>query len=201
MKFQASWLAPLEIGAPRRRGRAAVSQNHCQLSPRHEPDRALQQHGGAHDNALDDELFMDEPDGETSGAAMAEADDEAGDDDADDADDADDGVAEAAGRREVKWGLLPEGLQVAPKPDALNDSLKDKIIYMRWPTPHGWLVGTIKEKFTQATPRLYAKFNYRIKWFDGWENHKLSLDDYNSGPTAPYKSWVMLDKIILEAEA
>ena len=97
--------------------------------------------------------------------------------------------------------LEPEGLQVAPKPDALNDSLKDKIIYMRWPTPHGWLVGTIKEKFTQATPRLYAKFNYRIKWFDGWENHKLSLDDYNSGPTAPYKSWVMLDKIILEAEA
>ena len=31
----------------------------------------------------------------------------------------------------------------------------------------------------------HAKFNYRIKWFDGWENHKLSLDDYNSGPTAP----------------
>ena len=29
------------------------------------------------------------------------------------------------------------------------------------------------------------KFNYRIKWFDGWENHKLNLDDYNSGPAAP----------------
>ena len=68
-------------------------------------------------------------------------------------------------------------------------------------TPHGWLIGTIKDKFTQATPRLYAKFNYRIKWFDGWENHKLSLDDYNSGPAAPYKSWVLLEKIILEAEA
>ena len=142
--------------------------------------------------------IVEEPEGETSGAA--DGDDEAGDDDADDADDADE-AAEAAGRREVKWGLLPEGLQVSPKPDALNDSLVDKLIYMRWPTPHGWLIGTIKEKFTQATPRLYAKFNYRIKWFDGWENHKLSLDDYLSGPTAPYRSWVLLEKITLVAEA
>ncbi len=30
--------------------------------------------------------------------------------------------------------------------------------------------------------------------FDGWENHKLNLDDYNSGPAAPYNSWVLLDK-------
>ena len=26
------------------------------------------------------------------------------------------------------------------------------------------------------------------------ENHKLNLDDYNSGPAAPYNSWVLLDK-------
>ena len=54
--------------------------------------------------------------------------------------------------------------------------------------------GTIKEKFTQATPQLYAKFNYRVKWFDGWENHKLVLDDYLSGLAAPYKAWVLLER-------
>lgn len=36
-------------------------------------------------------------------------------------------------------------------------------IYMRWERPHGWLLGKITEKFTSATPRLFAKFNYRIK--------------------------------------
>ena len=35
----------------------------------------------------------------------------------------------------------------------------------------------------------------RIKWFDGWENHKLLLDNYNSGPLAPYNSWVLLAKV------
>ena len=43
-------------------------------------------------------------------------------------------------------------------------------------------------------PRLFAKFNYRIKWFDGWENHKLNLDNYNSGLAAPYNSWALLEK-------
>ena len=59
----------------------------------------------------------------------------------------------------------------------------------------GWLLGTVTERITQATPRLYAKFNYRIKWFDGWENHKLILDNYNSGPSAAYHSWVLLEKV------
>ena len=36
---------------------------------------------------------------------------------------------------------------------------------MRWNAPYGWLVGTIKEKFDQSTPRLLKKFNYRVKWF------------------------------------
>ena len=35
---------------------------------------------------------------------------------------------------------------------------------------------------------------YRIKWFDGWENHKLNLDNYNSGLAAPYNSWALLEK-------
>ena len=91
-------------------------------------------------------------------------------------------VGGSAEGREVKWGLLPEGLHIASKPDALDASLIGRLIYMRWNAPHGWLLGTIKEKFDASTPRLYKKFNYRIKWFDGWENHKLILDNYVSGP-------------------
>ena len=45
-----------------------------------------------------------------------------------------------------------------------------------------------------ASRHTIAKFNYRIKWFDGWENHKLLLDNYNSGPSAPFNSWVLLEK-------
>ena len=48
-----------------------------------------------------------------------------------------------------------------------------------------------------ATPRLFKKFNYCIKWFDGWENHMLILENYNSGPIAPYKLWVLLHKPIV----
>ena len=100
---------------------------------------------------------------------------------------------EVAARREVKW-YLPEGLVVSPKPTKLDDKLVGSLIFMRWDAPHGWLVGKVTEMFTPATPRLFAKFNYRVKWIDGWENHKLLLDNYMGGPTAPYKSWVLLEK-------
>ena len=73
---------------------------------------------------------------------------------------------------------------MATKPVGLTTDLVGSLIYMRWNAPHGWLVGTIKEKFDQSTPRLYKKFNYRVKWFDGWDNHKLDMDNYLSGPTA-----------------
>lgn len=43
----------------------------------------------------------------------------------------------------------------------------------------------------------FEKFNYRIKWFDGWENHKLLLDNYGGAPTSPYNSWVLLSKVRL----
>ena len=56
----------------------------------------------------------------------------------------------------------------------------------------------MKEKFDQSNPRLFKKFNFRIKWIDGWENHLLILDNYSSGPTAPYKSWVLLEKASTE---
>ena len=41
-----------------------------------------------------------------------------------------DALAAASDQREIKWGLLPEGLTVAPKPaTSLDDSLKGKLIY------------------------------------------------------------------------
>ena len=33
-----------------------------------------------------------------------------------------------------------------------------------------------------------------LTWTDGWENHMLTLDKYDSGPDAPYESWVLLEK-------
>lgn len=129
---------------------------------------------------------------EADASGVGEVDD--GGDDESDGDD--DGAAEVAAGREIKWGLLPEGLQVVTqKPTKLDASLVDHLIYMRWNTPHGWLLGTIKQKFDQSTPRLYKKFNYRVKWFDGWENHNLLLDNYNHGASAPYQSWVLLKKV------
>ena len=103
---------------------------------------------------------------------------------------------EVAARREVKW-YLPEGLVVSPKPTKLDDKLVGSLIFMRWDAPHGWLVGKVTEMFTPATPLLFEKFNYRVKWIDGWESHKLLLDNYMGGPTAPYKSWVLLEKEVV----
>ena len=86
--------------------------------------------------------------------------------------------------RYLSYPHLPTSLHVAAPP----------LFALRWERPHGWLVGKITDKFTSATPRVFAKFNYRIKWFDGWENQQLDLDNYNSGPAAPYNSWALLEK-------
>ncbi|KAL1504379.1 hypothetical protein AB1Y20_010785 [Prymnesium parvum] len=117
--------------------------------------------------------------------------------DSDDDDDYDGGFggdgARRRGQQEVFWNLS-DALKVDEKPLRLDDSLMGRMIYMRWDTPHGWLVGTITQRFTQETPRLAAKFNYRVRWFDGWDNHKLMLDNYQGGADAPYSSWVLLVK-------
>ena len=42
--------------------------------------------------------------------------------------------------------------------------------------------------------RLFKNFNFRCTWADGWTNNMLKLDEYNSGPAAPYGSWVLLTK-------
>ena len=99
----------------------------------------------------DDELLLEaDPQGEMSGTT-AEADvDEEGEGEGEDA------LAAAADQREIKWGLLPEGLTVAPKPASLDDSLKGKLIYMRWASPHGWLLGTLSEKFYQRVAAAFC---------------------------------------------
>ena len=83
-------------------------------------------------------------------------------------------------RREVKWSALPEGLVVADKPEKLDDALVGLLLFMRWPTPHGWQVGKITSKITPATPRLFKSFNYRCSWSDGWSNQMLRLDEYGA---------------------
>ena len=97
-------------------------------------------------------------------------------------------------RREVKWSALPEGLVVADKPEKLDDALVGLLLFMRWPTPHGWQVGKITSKITPATPRLFKSFNYRCSWSDGWSNQMLRLDEYGGGDEAEYNSWVILEK-------
>ena len=118
------------------------------------------------------------------------------------ADQEEDAEAEVVSRREIKWGALPEGLEVAPKPTKLDDTLVGSMIYMRWGKPHGCCMGRVALKFTmQANPRLFKKFNFRVKWDDGWDNHVLVLEKYMSGATAPYDSWVLLQKAASEPVA
>ena len=145
----------------------------------------------------DDELAVDEDEEETGEEALGSR-EEAGEEEVgEEAEVEAEEAEEVATRREVKWHL-PEGpLVVSPKPTKLDDKLVGSLIFMRWDAPHGWLVGKVTEMFTPATPRLFAKFNYRVKWIDGWENHKLLLDNYMGGPTAPYKSWVLLEKEVV----
>ena len=69
--------------------------------------------------------------------------------------------AEMGQARLGKWSALPEGLVVADKPEKLDDALVGLLLFMRWPTPHGWQVGKITSKITPATPRLFKSFNYR----------------------------------------
>ena len=66
------------------------------------------------------------------------------------------------------------GLRGRPRPRPRQLGAVDGRDEVVWQRPHGWLIGEITKNVTQASPRLYAKFNYRIKWFDGWGNHKSS---------------------------
>ena len=106
---------------------------------------------------------------------------------------------EAAGldptTREVKWASLPEGLKVASAPLLLDDSLVGKLVFIRWEPPFGWSLGTILDKITNSTPRLFKKFNYRVKYADGAKGPaNLPLDNYAHGESAAYNSWCLLER-------
>ena len=86
---------------------------------------------------------------------------------------------------------MPSGFTVADEP-ILDERLVGKSVYMRW-EKYGWQLGRIYEQITPATPRLFAKFNYRIVWSDGARGPaKLAVDNYAFGEHAAYSSWVIL---------
>ena len=68
------------------------------------------------------------------------------------------------GIREVTWSA-PDGFKVAAEPEKLDKCLVGSTVYMRWET-YGWQLGKITDIITDATPRLFRKFNYRMVWAD-----------------------------------
>ena len=95
--------------------------------------------------------------------------------------------------REIKWASLPDGLKVLPPPEKLDDSLVSKLVYIRWEPPHGWSLGNITHRITSATPRLFKKYNHKVKYIDGSTGPaSLPLDNYAFGSTAAYNSWCLL---------
>ena len=91
--------------------------------------------------------------------------------------------------REVKWAPL-SGLKdkVLPKPAQLDDSLVGKLVYLRWVTPWGWTLGVITERLTSSTPRLFKKFNYRIKWSSDGSKGPANLQPENYSQPRPNSS-------------
>jgi hypothetical protein len=51
--------------------------------------------------------------------------------------------------------------EVADEPSKLEDTLVGSSVYMRW-EKYGWQLGRITDIVTDATPRVFKKFNYRI---------------------------------------
>lgn len=129
---------------------------------------------------------------EGSGPEEGEGGSSADEDEAEASGEAPQGGRSRTRRVEQPWNIADD-LQVAEKPTSLTAELEGKLIYIRWKS-HGWCLGKVKQKFTIETPRLFAKFNYRVQYSDGWENHLLMLDNYEGGSGAPYKSWVLLEK-------
>ena len=64
---------------------------------------------------------------------------------------------------------------------------------MRW-EKFGWRVGKITAVITDATPRLFKNFNFRVVWADKTKGPtKLAVENYGFGPHASYNSWVILE--------
>lgn len=93
--------------------------------------------------------------------------------------------------REIRWHI-PPGFVIAPEPRALDKELVGQYVYMRWEA-YGWQLGRITHVITKDTPRLFAKFNFRVAWSDGSKGPaKLDVHSFAHGPHARVDSWVLL---------
>ena len=97
--------------------------------------------------------------------------------------------------KDVSWSV-PDGFEVADEPSKLDDTLVGSSVYMRW-EKYGWQLGRITDIVTDATPRVFKKYNYRIIWADGSKGPaKLSVENYGHGSDARYNSWAILSSSI-----
>ena len=105
------------------------------------------------------------------------------------------GQVRSRGVKEVSWSV-PDGFEVADEPSKLDDTLVGSSVYMRW-EKYGWQLGRITDIVTNATPRVFKKFNYRIIWADGSKGPaKLCVENYGHGSDARYNSWAILSSSI-----
>ena len=64
---------------------------------------------------------------------------------------------------------------------------------LNWET-YGWQLGKITDVVDRSTPRLFAKYNFRVVWADRSKGPaKLAVDNYGGGSTARLNSWVLLE--------
>ena len=67
---------------------------------------------------------------------------------------------------------------------------------MRW-EKYGWQLGRITDIVTNATPRVFKKFNYRIIWADSSKGPaKLSVENSSRVRCFCYNSWAILSRSI-----
>jgi hypothetical protein len=125
-----------------------------------------------------------------------ESEEEGGEEDSGVGGEGEDGATGGDGVTEVKWSV-PEGFKVADEPEKLDKGLVGNYVYLRWER-YGWQMGKITAEITNATPRLFTKFNFRITWADGSKGpSKLAAESYACGADARYNSWVILQPIVI----
>lgn len=91
----------------------------------------------------------------------------------------------------VAWSM-PDGFTLGAEPSKLDASLVGKYIYMRW-KDYGWQLGKVYEQITNANPRLFKKYNYRVVWADTAKGPtSLRVENYAHGSDAALDSWVLL---------
>ena len=89
---------------------------------------------------------------------------------------------------------MPDGFTLGAEPSKLDASLVGKHIYMRW-KDYGWQLGKVYEQITNANPRLFKKFNYRVVWADTAKGPtSLRVENYAHGSEAALDSWVVLER-------